>query len=83
MVGYKNERYLQFGRWAARIDDIANYIPARLTAVLMILSTGRLSLLKFVGRYGNQHASPNSGYPRSGFGGDIELPFRGASSLFW
>lgn len=82
MVGYKNERYLQFGRWAARIDDIANYIPARLTAVLMILSTGRLSLLKFVGRYGNQHASPNSGYPEAALAGILNCRFGGPHHYF-
>ena len=82
MVGYKNERYLQFGRWAARIDDIANYIPARLTAVLMTLSTGRLSLLKFVGRYGNQHASPNSGYPEAALAGILNCRFGGPHHYF-
>lgn len=82
MVGYRNERYLQFGRWAARIDDIANYVPARLTAVLMILSTGRLSLLKFVKRYGNQHASPNSGYPEAALAGILNCRFGGPHHYF-
>lgn len=82
MVGYRNERYLQFGRWAARIDDIANYVPARLTAALMILSTGRLSLLKFVKRFGNQHASPNSGYPEAALAGILNCRFGGPHHYF-
>ena len=44
MIGYKTERYKDFGCWAAHIDDVANYIPARLTALLMILASGKLNL---------------------------------------
>lgn len=82
MIGYKNERYLQFGRYAARIDDIANYIPARLTAVLMVLSTGRLSLLGFVWKHGSRHASPNSGYPEAALAGILNCRFGGPHHYF-
>lgn len=82
MIGYKNERYRQFGCFAARLDDIANYIPARLTAVLMVLATGRLSLLAFVGKYGNQHASPNSGYPEAALAGILNCRFGGSHNYF-
>lgn len=82
MVGYKNERYLQFGCAAAHIDDMANYIPARLTALLMVLSVGRPSLLRFVGKYGNRHASPNSGYPESALAGILNCRFGGPHVYF-
>lgn len=78
MIGYTSSRYLYFGRIAARIDDVANYIPARLTALLMILASGRISLLKFVYRYGNQHASPNSGYPEAALAGILNCRFGGS-----
>lgn len=82
MIGYKNERYVKFGRVAARLDDAANYIPARLTAFLMVVVGGRLSLLKFVRRYGNQHASPNSGYPESALAGLLDCRFGGPHNYF-
>lgn len=82
MIGYKNGRYLQFGRIAAHIDDIANYIPARLTAFLMILSSGRPGLMRFVYKYGSQHASPNSGYPESALAGILNCRFGGPHNYF-
>ena len=82
MVGYKNERYRDFGCFAARLDDVANYIPARLTALLMVLVGGRWSLLAFVKRYGRQHASPNSGYPESALAGILDCRFGGPHVYF-
>lgn len=82
MIGYRNERYRQFGCIAARIDDVANYIPARLTALLMILVSGRSSLLRFVGKYGSRHASPNSGYPEAALAGILNCRFGGPHYYF-
>ena len=82
MIGYKTERYKDFGCWAAHIDDIANWIPARLTSLLMVLSAGRPGLLRFVHKYGRQHASPNSGYPESALAGILECRFGGTHTYF-
>lgn len=82
MIGYKTERYKDFGCWAAHIDDVANYIPARLTALLMILASGRLSLVAFVWRNGRNHASPNSGYPEAALAGILDCRFGGPHYYF-
>ena len=82
MIGYRTERYLEFGRVAAHIDDVANYIPARLTALLMVLSSGRLKLLGFVRKYGRNHASPNSGYPESALAAILDCRFGGPHYYF-
>ena len=82
MIGYKTDRYRDFGCWAAHIDDIANYIPARLTAFLMVLGTGRLGLLRFVWKNGRNHASPNSGYPEAALAGILDCRFGGPHYYF-
>ena len=83
MIGYKTERYRDFGCWAAHIDDVANYIPARLTALLMIITQKEPSLLcKFVWRYGRKHASPNSGYPEAALAGILNCRFGGPHYYF-
>lgn len=82
MVGYRNERYREFGMIAARIDDVANYIPARLTAMLMVLSAGSVRLFSFVRRYGCRHASPNSGYPEAALAGILDCRFGGPHDYF-
>lgn len=82
MIGYRNARYKDFGCWAARIDDVANYLPARLTALLMVLVSGHWSLLKFVVHYGRMHASPNSGYPEAALAGILDCRFGGPHDYF-
>jgi adenosylcobinamide-phosphate synthase len=86
MIGYRTERYKDFGCWAAHIDDIANYIPARLTALLMILPyviiNCQLSIINFVRKYGRNHASPNSGYPEAALAGILNCRFGGPHYYF-
>lgn len=82
MIGYRTERYRDYGCWAAHIDDIANYIPARLTALLMILVAGRLDLFAFVVDNGRRHASPNSGYPEAALAGILGCRFGGPHYYF-
>ena len=82
MIAYHSPRYLKFGKVAARIDDIANYIPARLTALLMLISANRPSLIKFVMKYGPCHASPNSGWPEAALAGILGCRFGGPHKYF-
>ena len=97
MIGYRTERYRDFGCWAAHIDDIANYIPARLTALLMVTShylltivgrsgspssTLHSSLFTFVIRNSRRHASPNSGYPEAALAGILNCRFGGPHYYF-
>lgn len=78
MVGYRNDRYLHFGRFAARMDDVANFIPARLSVAFIALAaqllTGRgRSALGTARRDGRSHASPNAGHPEAAFAGALGL----------
>lgn len=82
MIGYRNERYRNFGCVAARLDDVLNYLPARLTALLMCVAAGRLSVLGFVAVNGHRHASPNSGYPESALAGVLDCRFGGGHYYF-
>ena len=82
MIGYRTERYRDFGCWAAHIDDIANFIPARLTALLMIIVAAKPQLAGFVWRNGRNHASPNSGYPEAALAGILNCRFGGTHTYF-
>ena len=82
MIGYKTDRYKDFGCFAAHLDDVANYFPARITAFLMVLASGRFTLLKFVAKYGPRHASPNSGYPEAALAGILSCRFGGPHTYF-
>lgn len=82
MIGYRTERYADFGRFAARMDDVANWFPARLTAFLMLLAAGKLRLLPFVRKYGPKHLSPNSGWPEAALAGILDCRFGGPHDYF-
>ena len=82
MIGYRTQRYREFGWCAAHIDDVANYLPARLTTLLMLTVTGRFRLLNFVTWFGREHASPNSGYPEAALAGILDCRFGGPHTYF-
>ncbi|WP_299778771.1 adenosylcobinamide-phosphate synthase CbiB [uncultured Formosa sp.] len=79
MIGYKNDRYIWFGKFAAKLDDVANYIPARITAVLMLIVEFKLNGLKFVFKEGVKHSSPNAGYPEAALAYILNCQFGGAN----
>lgn len=82
MIGYKNERYRDFGRAAARIDDLANWLPARLTVPLVALAAAFLngrwrSTLAMARRDGQKHPSPNAGLSEAAFAGALAVRLGG------
>lgn len=79
MIGYKSERYRKFGWFAARFDDVINFIPARITALLMVVLSLSWRGLFFVFRYGHQHSSPNAGYPEAALAGILNCQFGGSN----
>ncbi len=80
MVGYKSERFRQFGWFSARFDDMINFIPARITALLMVVLSFSWRGLVFIFRYGHQHSSPNAGYPEAALAGILNCRFGGPNS---
>jgi len=87
MVGYKNEKYIKFGTAAAKLDDIVNYIPARITAIIMIIASGLLKMdmknaIKVFKRDRYNHKSPNSAQTESVCAGALDLQLAGNSCYF-
>ena len=94
MVGYKNEKYINLGWASARLDDIANYLPARIAGVLIVISVGIYrsfsptnsslstagSALAVMLRDGRNHASPNSGVPEAAMAGGLGVQLGGPST---
>jgi adenosylcobinamide-phosphate synthase len=84
MVGYKDEKYCDFGWASARCDDLANYFPARITGLLLV--TGAFFLgkdwrnaFRTMVRDGSKHPSPNSGYPESALAGALKIQLGGTN----
>ena len=87
MVGYKNEKYMDFGKFSAKIDDVANFIPARITGVLivaasMILRYNYKNSLKMFIRDRKNHSSPNSAHAEASVAGALGVQFGGRVSYF-
>jgi adenosylcobinamide-phosphate synthase len=87
MIGYKNDRYLHFGWAAARLDDLANYIPARLTAGLIVVAAALLRLrwrraVTVVLRDARLQPSPNAGYPEAALAGALGVRLGGLNYYF-
>jgi len=87
MVGYKNDRYLHFGWASARFDDLANYLPARLTGLLLVLAAPFAGLSagsawRIMRRDGRNHSSPNSGIPEAAAAGALGVQLGGVNYYF-
>ncbi|MBQ2663403.1 MAG: cobalamin biosynthesis protein CobD [Clostridia bacterium] len=87
MVGYKSKKYINFGAFAARLDDVVNYIPSRIAAALMIISAKLLgydahNALVIFTRDSRNHASPNSGQTESAVAGALRVQLGGDAYYF-
>ena len=87
MVGYKNEKYMDFGKFSAKLDDVANFIPARITGILIVIASMILGYdyknsLKIFIRDRKNHSSPNSGHAEAGVAGSLGVQFGGRVSYF-
>lgn len=93
MIGYKNEKYMYFGRAAAKFDDVFNFIPSRVAAALMIAATGAAKIffgdkynmknaVKIHRRDKNKHSSPNSAQTESVCAGALQIQLAGGSFYF-
>jgi len=87
MYGYKNEQYIEFGTVAARVDDFANFLPARLTGVLLVVTALVLRLdaraaWRVLWRDRLQHSSPNAGHPEAAVAGALGIQLGGTSNYF-
>jgi len=87
MVGYKNEKYMDFGKFSAKLDDVANFIPARITGILIVIGSIILGYdyknsLKVFIRDRKNHSSPNSGHAEAGVAGALGVQFGGRGSYF-
>lgn len=87
MIGYKNEKYLYFGRGAAKLDDVLNYIPARITAMLFLFSALILGFdyqnaYRIMQRDAAKHPSPNGGYAEATMAGALHIRLGGMNSYF-
>ena len=87
MIGYRTERYFYFGKFAARLDDVMNFIPARLTALFIVIATLVLRLtparaLRVTWRDHANHLSPNAGYPEAALAGAFGIRLGGPSIYF-
>ncbi|MEE8074540.1 MAG: adenosylcobinamide-phosphate synthase CbiB [Candidatus Binatia bacterium] len=87
MIGYRTERYLYFGRFAARLDDLLNFIPARLTALFIVVAAYLMRLdgaraLRVLRRDHDNHLSPNAGYPEAALAGAFGIRLGGPSVYF-
>jgi adenosylcobinamide-phosphate synthase len=94
MVGYKNKRYIHFGWAAAKLDDAANYLPARITGMFIVIAVFVDSLFKdfhnallvarrsysIMCRDGRNHTSPNSGVPEAAMAGALGVRLGGPST---
>lgn len=82
MVGYRNEKYEKFGKISARLDDIANFLPSRITAVIILTLYGKLGKLTQTWRYGALHESPNAGYSIAAMALSLGLSLGGPTPYF-
>ncbi len=87
MIGYKNEKYKEIGYFCAKIDDLWNWIPSRITGLLIILSSFFLQFnwkkaFSTMHRDGQKHSSPNSGLPEAAMAGSLDIQLGGPNHYF-